>query len=155
MSRIEYDEGYDDYDSLRGYAWAWNTEQSLRGQKGQAFLREMEAALLAMPKKELIAGEFVSVEGDCCPLGALEVHRRIARGASPEQAVAESREDFPKLEYECGCDELTDAAVKIMRINRFVAFAVMEKADEICRGCSRAGRYESVLAWVHTNLKEE
>lgn len=44
---------------------------AIRGKRGQAFLREMLAALDAMPEKRLVAHELVSEDGDCCAMGAV------------------------------------------------------------------------------------
>lgn len=55
----QFDGECDDAESwLRACAWGWNEKQALRGKKGVAFLRELEAALLALPEKRLIYREF-------------------------------------------------------------------------------------------------
>jgi len=44
---------------------------AIRGKRGQRFLREMVAALDAMPDKRLIEGELETSEGHVCALGAV------------------------------------------------------------------------------------
>lgn len=57
MSRInDYNEPEDTASFLRGCAFEANADRALLGRKGQRFLRELEAALLAMPEKRLSAG---------------------------------------------------------------------------------------------------
>lgn len=65
MSRSNYT---DDCDHLVLYRQA--VERSLCGKRGQHFLREMLAALDAMPAKRLLAHALVS-NGECCALGAV------------------------------------------------------------------------------------
>lgn len=45
--------------------------RALRGKRGQTFLREMAAAMDAMPEKILIHGELIDAEGDCCAIGTV------------------------------------------------------------------------------------
>lgn len=51
--------------------WRGIVASSIRGSRGQSMLKELLAALDAMPKKELITDQVVSQEGDCCAIGAL------------------------------------------------------------------------------------
>lgn len=66
MSRSGYSS---DCDNLELYRAA--VERALRGKRGQAFLRELAAAMDAMPEKILIAGELVNEAGQCCTMGAV------------------------------------------------------------------------------------
>ncbi len=61
-----------------GIRWAGAAKQAFNGARGQALLKELEAALLAMPAKRLIAHEWAA-DGDVCSLGALDVHRMVER----------------------------------------------------------------------------
>jgi hypothetical protein len=65
--------GYIDYDENDpGFArWRGAVSKAINGRRGQAFLREMLAALDAMPEKELIAAELVSEDGAVCAIGAI------------------------------------------------------------------------------------
>lgn len=74
MSRSGYS---DDIEDL----WRWimyrgAVKSSIRGRPGQAFLRELIAALDAMPVKSLVAGE-LQADGEFCALGVVGRARGI------------------------------------------------------------------------------
>lgn len=72
--RIEYCEQEDHPGQFNLYHA--NCARSLGGRKGQAALRELEAALVALPTKRLIANALVH-EGDVCAIGALALKRGV------------------------------------------------------------------------------
>ena len=72
MSRSGYS---DDCENLGLYRA--NVDRAIRGARGQAFLREMAAALDAMPVKELISEEIVSSEGQACAIGTVALARKM------------------------------------------------------------------------------
>ena len=66
--------GYDDdecEDPLERGCWRAQVASAIRGKRGQAFLRELAAAMDAMPEKELFAGELIGPGGGCCTLGVV------------------------------------------------------------------------------------
>lgn len=69
MSRSGYTDDIDD--ELAAGRWRGRVASALRGKRGQAFLREMAAAMDAMPVKALIADELINAEGDCCAIGTV------------------------------------------------------------------------------------
>jgi hypothetical protein len=69
MSRSGYT---DDGDTVQ--LWRRAVDAAVAGKRGQAFLREMLAALDALPNKRLISGELVC-DGECCALGAVALKR--------------------------------------------------------------------------------
>lgn len=74
MSRSGYSECDGDYwDLIR---WRGAVASALRGRRGQAFLREMLAALDALPEPKLITSALVTEEG-CCAMGAVAVARAL------------------------------------------------------------------------------
>jgi hypothetical protein len=75
MSRSGYNYEWDDNWELICYRGAVNS--AIRGARGQAFLREMLAALDAMPEKKLIAEELVERDGAVCALGAVGKQRAM------------------------------------------------------------------------------
>ncbi len=77
MSRSAYTEfdDCDEHDNLRVGGWQANVRRALGGKRGQAFLWELYQALEAMPRRELITGALVNLEGSCCALGAVAVKR--------------------------------------------------------------------------------
>lgn len=68
MSRSGYS---DDCDALALGRWRAQVGNAIRGRRGQAFLRELAAAMDAMPERILIANELIDSEGDCCAIGVV------------------------------------------------------------------------------------
>lgn len=67
MSRSGYSEDGDNWAMIR---WRGAVNAAIKGKRGQAFLRELIAALDAMPEKKLIAHELEEA-GEFCALGAV------------------------------------------------------------------------------------
>ncbi|MHA0335797.1 hypothetical protein [Sphingomonas aquatilis] len=77
MSRAGYYEG----DGSQEENWAhirWRgvVASSIRGKRGQAFLRDLADALDAMPEKRLITGD-LERDGNVCAIGSLGVRRGV------------------------------------------------------------------------------
>ena len=72
MSRSGYSE---DCENLG--LWRGAVESAIRGKRGQAFLREMAAALDAMPVKELVANDVVRDSEHVCAMGAVVLARKL------------------------------------------------------------------------------
>lgn len=72
MSRSGYSEDCENLELYRA-----NVERAIRGARGKAFLREMAAALDALPVKELVAGEIVRDSEHVCAIGAVAVARQM------------------------------------------------------------------------------
>lgn len=68
MSRSGYSEDLEQRDLAM---WRGQVSSAIRGKRGQAFLRELAAAMDAMPEKVLISGELVNTDGDCCTIGVV------------------------------------------------------------------------------------
>lgn len=77
MSRSGYSDECDGWDSIR---WRGAVTSALRGQRGQAFLKELIAALDAMPEKVLAADSLVNADGEFCTLGVVGAARGIDLG---------------------------------------------------------------------------
>ena len=75
MSRSGYCDDLDD--DLAFGRWRGQVASAIRGKRGQKALRDLIAALDAMPYKVLITEELQDVEGDVCALGALGNARGI------------------------------------------------------------------------------
>jgi hypothetical protein len=72
--------------------WRGAVRSSIKGKRGQKFIREMIEALEAMPEKKLEASVLVSETG-CCAMGAVALHRGAdVSGVEPtdRDAVAEA-----------------------------------------------------------------
>lgn len=69
MSRSGYSYDLDNWALIK---WRGQVASAIRGKRGQAFLRELIAALDGMPEKRLIEGDLVDEDsGAVCALGAL------------------------------------------------------------------------------------
>lgn len=66
MSRSHYSDDCDNLNLYRG-----TVRRTIRSKRGQAFLRELAAAMDSMPVKELIADELIDDEGRCCTIGVV------------------------------------------------------------------------------------
>ena len=69
MSRSGYTDEFDDNWPYIRYRGAVNS--AMRGKRGQAFLRELVAALDALPTTELGAHDLITEKGEVCALGAV------------------------------------------------------------------------------------
>jgi hypothetical protein len=74
MSRSGYS---DDCEAGRLNFYRANVDRTIAGKRGQQFLREMSAALDAMPVKELVAGDIVRDDGHVCAIGAVAIARKL------------------------------------------------------------------------------
>ena len=71
MSRSGYSE---DCENLA--LWRGAVKRAIRGKRGSAFLKELIAALDAMPEKKLIAHELIK-DGQVCAIGSVGIVRGI------------------------------------------------------------------------------
>ena len=125
--------------------WQANCRRSRQGKKGQAALRELEAALLAMPDKRIQKDVLVEPSGEACAIGALMLHRMISAGMSREQAIEE-----------CGAFEPLDTEDHGVSFGlpRLVAWSVAVENDEYYRVESPEERYRRILAWIREELRQ-
>lgn len=117
MARIGYSEE-EDYPGQFNL-WQANCERSLRGKNGQAALRELEAALLALPDKRLIAQKMIDADGEVCAIGALAKYKGRDLLAEPHIG--------PDDEFE-GDGEMEEIGVEL-GMPRLVAWKVVSKND--------------------------
>lgn len=138
--------------------WDANCRRSMRGTAGQRELRELEAALVAMPRKRLIQGSLENEDGDVCAIACYAKHKGV---------------DVSRFDPEDESDEVGIAA----GMPRLVAWQVVAYNDVHCDdvwtvadGPERPGygiykggiahirpmtpeeRYEKVLAWVRKRI---
>jgi hypothetical protein len=90
MSRSGYSDDVDDHWAL--IRWRGAVNSALNGKRGQQFLRELAAAMDAMPEKRLIADE-LQAEGMFCALGVTGA----ARGLDMTNVDAHDREQVSAL----------------------------------------------------------
>ena len=169
MSRFD-DLGDGDESAIPPQLWNRNLRLAIHGQRGQAVLRELRSALLAMAIKELIHGDlavFDEESGECrvCAMGALLVDRQ-KRGVLRNRVLT-FREGRPKREWRRITDpmELSDMSGETVwelmdiaegfGITRMLAWAISEVNDEeVDERASDAERYRSVLDWVNRQIEE-
>lgn len=148
--------GYADEEDYPGQFGLWqaNCLRSLKGKAGQAALRELEQALLALPEKRLIANELQNAEGEVCAVGALAKYK----GVTETQADPDC--DMEDVGVELGMPRLV--AWKVVALNDIEIDGDYVTAE----GPTRYGyplrqfvpvtpeeRYERVLAWVRGQLE--
>ena len=99
--------------------WQANCRRSLRGKRGQAALKRLDAALLAMPEKALRSGKLVAHDGSVCAIGALA----RAEGKLPEPEPLYGGEEEDDL------DDTADWATDNLDIPKLVAWKVVAQND--------------------------
>lgn len=90
MSRSGYTDDMDDY--WAHIRWRGAVTSAFRGRRGQAFLREMLAAMDALPEKKLIDRDFIDENGCACALGTVALARGL-KVALPEPDLDEYERD--------------------------------------------------------------
>lgn len=93
MNRSGYTEEYGIDDTWQLVRWRGAVNQAIKGKRGQTFLRELKGALEAMPKKELIAEELVTAQGEVCAVGCL----LKSRGVNTSQIAVDDYEAIAKV----------------------------------------------------------
>lgn len=131
MSRSGYVEDCDDV--LDYGRWRGRLMSAVRGKRGQAFFKDLIAALDAMPKKELIAGD-LRKDGEVCALGALGAVRGVdLESLDPEDSEAVAAK--------------FDIAIPI-------ACEVVYHNDEVLEEATPQVRWERMRAWATRHLKD-
>ncbi len=114
--------------------WQGNCERSLRGKKGQRELRELHAALLALPGKRLIHGALEDESGGVCAIGAYGKRKGV---------------DLSRFDVDTDTDQVGIAG----GMPPLVAWKVVEMNDvEFGRHVTPEQRYLKLLAWVESKL---
>lgn len=135
MSRSGYSDDCDDQWGL--IRWRGAVASAIRGRKGQAFLRELLAALDELPDKELIAHSFQE-GGGVCTLGAVCQRRGVAPPVLPDPD--DWTDDFDPRAFAKQALSIPDAlAAEIMFHNDEGAWDVRE---------TPRARWERMRSWV-------
>ena len=129
MSRSGYSDDLDQWDLIR---WRGAVASAIRGKRGQALLRDLAAALDAMPNKRLIA-EYLEYGTEVCALGALG----RARGIDMSELDPYMREEIAETFDIAGA-----LAAEIAYLN-----------DCDYRHDTPETRWERMRAWVAEKLK--
>lgn len=139
--------------------WQGNCRRSLQGKAGQAALRELEAALLALPDKRLIANDLINGEGEVCAIGALAKQK----GAINGRLVSLGEYDMEEVGVLLGMPRLV--AWKVVYENdKGIDFEYetlpgpyrwpMER-PQIRVDVTPEIRYEKMLAWVREQINSD
>lgn len=155
----------DDEDRPGQFAlWQANCDRSLRGKVGQRELRELEAALLALPEKRLIHGSLTDDDGGVCAIACYAKHKGV--DLSKHDREYESDE----VGIQAGMPRLV--AWKVVALNDIeladywvyaegptMPLSVYDRQRYDNRGVwqrmtyTPEERYEKVLAWVRRQLE--
>jgi hypothetical protein len=139
--------------------WDANCRRSLNGKVGQRELRELEAALLALPSKRLIHGALVDDEGGVCAIACyarykgVDLSRFDPEWESDEVGVAAGMPRLVAWRVVELNDDLLDTvwAVADGPLNRWDA--TYKGGIPLVRDMTPEERYAAVLAWVRAQLK--
>ncbi len=115
--------------------WQANCMRSLKGKVGQRELRELRAALLALPEKRLVCGLLESADGEMCAIAAYGKHKGV---------------DLSEFDLDYDNDKVGIAG----GMPSLVAWKVVEMNDVEFSHVSREGRYERMLAWVESLITD-
>lgn len=129
--------GYcDDIDTWELIKWRGAVASAIRGKRGQSFLRELRAALDAMPDKRLAANALEYEDGSACALGVVKQHRGLS---VPISAVDE--EDWDKLAEIFG---IAPSLVREIEFQNDDYYGSDEPTEE---------RWRAVRAWVDAQIR--
>lgn len=130
MSRHGYSDDMDDQWALIRCRGA--VKSSIRGKRGQAFLKELITGLDALPEKILIVEE-LEQDGQVCALGS------VGRLRGMDMSKVDP-EDFDSVKLAFGIPEA-------------LAREIMYENDEYCR--DDADRWQRMRKWATDNLAED
>jgi hypothetical protein len=117
-------------------------------------LRDLEAALLALPAKRLIANHLAK-DGEVSAVGALIAHRKASwLGREREEILRELQDDREPDEwgeFEDDGGETVDAGVAV-GVPEVLAWRIVGLNDQDLDYCTPDQRYEKVLSWTRKHL---
>lgn len=134
MSRSGYS---DECENIEFYRQT--VENSIAGKRGQAFLKEMAAAMDAMTEKKLIQGELIDSSGQVCAIGSV----LKARGTDTSVIDSDEPDEVAKI---CGIARCLAAEI---------AFVNDEEGRYYFRNEIDEERWIRVRKWIEENLKEK
>lgn len=152
MSR-SYNED-NDWDYARQCLWDNAVRRATHSKRGQKVLRDVEAALLALPEKRLIEGQISDGTGVCF-VGALDAHRRVLEGADWQSALTAMHDpDYdPEDDYET-VDDTARWAEQHLKMAFSLAWDMAFWNDHIADRLSPEERWTAALRWVRTRIDE-
>lgn len=139
---------YDGEGSMSYGMWRANVQRAINGRRGQQALADLEAALLALPEKRLIAGALCTEFGEVCTVGALIVHKRVAAGEDRDDVIADLANSYFNM-----ASETAEAGRDHAGLTFTLAWELAELNDEDLAGMTDVRRYDAVLAWVRAHRR--
>lgn len=151
--RFSEDENYQNASIL----WESNQERSLKSRKGQAALRRLEAALLALPEPKLIA-DAIEADGMVCGLGALAKFENYQGDLSlPKEPEYGTDEWYEYDEEEAGreTEDAMMALAEALSVPKMVAIAIIYHNDDSFGAITPEARYSKLLTWTRSWLRQD
>lgn len=140
MGRHGYTDDNDDV--LQLGRWRGMVASAIRGKRGQALLKDLAAALDAMPEKRLVKGTLQTKDGDCCAIG-------VACRAKGKDYTAFDGDD----EYELR--ELNSDVAADLNVSECLVQEIEYENDEGAWKETPEQRWERMRRWVSRHLKAE
>jgi hypothetical protein len=154
---------YDDCDRIPEGLWKGATKQAFNSKHGQAILRDVEAALLALPDKRLIRDQLATDTGEVCLVGAYCAFKvEQETGASHRLAVkslAESRGGYSGNRFGNNPDDdaadIFDTAYEGQRrgMRHVMAWELANLNDNELAMLTPEQRYDRCLEFVREHLR--
>lgn len=135
MSRSGYVDDMDD--QWAHIRWRGAVASAMNGKRGQEFLREMLAALDALPEKKLITHE-LEHNGSVCAIGAVGQ----ARGVDMSKI---DPEDYSRVAGAFGIAEAMAQEIVYMNDEAFAGYWCKTPEE----------RFQKMRAWIVSHLKDE
>ena len=129
--------------------WAQAVANATKGKRGQAFLRELRKALLAMPDKRLIAGDMITPTGEVCALGQFAVYK--GKAAELRQSFIFQNEGEEYTEEEDLSESANWVAYRF-NVPTCLAFDVAYANDEEFHYDTPEARWRLMLQWIDARL---
>lgn len=149
MSRSGYSDDIDD--NWSWIRWRGYVASAIRGKRGQAFLREMLAAMDALPEKKLIANT-LETGGAVCAIGSVGKARGVDMSALDP-------EDYDTVAGVFGINAKLAQEIVFMNDEAFIfetdANGYIEH-DENGKSIylTPEGRFEKMRAWIVSQIRE-
>ena len=154
LSRFEGD--YDEQFPGQYMLWAANVERHFSGAAGQAKLRELRDALLALPEKRLIETRLADERGQVCALGAFAVKAHVDRGEDRDKVLAEMAAKVVEDRYGIDgweAEEATRREAESLGCKMpFIVTVAYENDFGPSSKETPEERYERMLAWVEKRI---
>lgn len=178
MSRFSDDYDGDGWFPNADDLWRANLERALGGKRGQAALRELREALLALPERRLIEGAMCTVKAEkraterpdphgwyaqdlgdvvnrngegVCAIGAFLWYRKVKAGADPQAAF----DELPTLLGSEGGGDLRTAELgRDAGLTFTLAWHLAYRNDQDYDALTPEHRYEQFMAWLDKQLAD-